>query len=74
MDVTTVANGTYRYRFLVDDRVVYHGITTDLCRRQREHRRRWPVGRIEQVGGPTSHREAWDWEQEQSTGNSAPAG
>ena len=73
MDTATVANTTYRYRFLVDDRVVYHGITTDLFRREREHQRRWPGGRIEQVGDPTSHREAWDWEREQSTGKSGPA-
>lgn len=74
MSAVTPANGTYRYRFLVDDRVVCHGITTDLCRRQREHQRRWPGGHIEQVGDPTSHCEAWDWKQEQSADKSALTG
>ena len=72
MDSADVANATYRYRFLVEGRVVYHGITTDLHRHEREHQRRWPSGRIEQVGGRTSHREAWEWERELSTGKSAP--
>ena len=57
------ATRTYKYRLKVGDRVVHHGITTDLRRREREHRRRWPDARIEQVGQPTSHREAWEWEQ-----------
>lgn len=66
MDASHSAGATYRYRFLVDGRVVSHGITTDLDRREREHRRRWPTGRIERVGEPTSHRDAWDWEHEQT--------
>lgn len=57
---------TFKYRFKVRDRVVYHGITTDLERREREHQRRWPNGRIERVGKPTSHREAWEWERQQA--------
>ncbi len=74
MHATTRANGTYRYQFLVDDRVVCHGITTDLYRRQREHQRRWPDGHIEQVGDPTSHREAWEWQRDQPADQSALAG
>ena len=66
-------SGTYRYKFVVNDKVVLHGFTTDLERREREHQRRWPAGHIEQVGEPTSHREAWDWEREQTRGNSASA-
>ena len=66
MHAAEPVSAAYRYRFLVDDRIVCHGITTDLCRREREHRRRWPGGHIEQVGGTTSHREAWDWDQQQS--------
>ena len=64
---TPTTTTTYRYRFLVGTRVVHQGITTDLERRQREHRRRWPGGRIEAVGGPTSHAEAWEWERQQAT-------
>lgn len=63
---------TYCYRFRVRGRIVYHGITTDLERRQREHQRRWPEGRIEQVGEPTTHQRAWQWNQRQTKG-SVPA-
>ena len=73
MDAPRPTGATYRYRFVVDGRVVRHGITTDLDRRQREHQRRWPAGRIEPVGEPTSHREAWNWEREQAGANSIPA-
>lgn len=65
---------TYRYRFLVGSRVVHQGITTDLERREREHRVRWPDGNIEAVGEPTSHTEAWAWEQQQARGASAHTG
>ena len=60
------ARTTYRYRFKVDGRVVYCGITTDLARREHEHRRRWPTGRIEQEGPPTTHEDAWNWERQQA--------
>ena len=73
MDASEQLGITYRYKFLVGGRVVRHGITTDLDRREREHQRRWPTGRIEPVGEPTSHREAWDWEHEQSAAKSAHA-
>lgn len=66
--VMQAATRTFKYRLKVDDRVVLHGITTDLRRREREHRRRWPHARIEQVGEPTSHREAWEWEQQVKRG------
>ena len=58
-----MTNKTFKYRFKVRDRVVHYGITTDLKRREREHQRRWPEGRIERVGEPTTHREAWEWER-----------
>ncbi len=58
-----LARNTYRYRLIVGDRTVYHGFTTDLQRREQEHRRRWPNARIEQIGEPTSHRDAWEWER-----------
>ncbi len=64
---------TYRYRLKVQGRVVHHGITTDLRRREREHQRRWPGARIEQVGEPTSHGEAWEWERQQAKRSSVPA-
>ena len=46
---------TYRYRFIVDGRTVHIGITIDLARRELEHRRRWPDGRIQKVGRATTH-------------------
>ena len=57
---------TYKYGFRVDGKVVCRGFTIDLKRREREHRRRWPNGRIEQIGLPTTHEEAWKWEREQN--------
>ena len=67
-----VAGTTFKYRFKVDGRVVHCGFTIDLARREQEHRRRWPTGRIEQVGGPTTHEEAWKWERQQA-GERRPA-
>ena len=55
------SRNTYRYQLKVGDRVVYFGFTTDLQRREQEHRGRWPNATIEPVGEPTSHREAWEW-------------
>ena len=60
------AGTTYKYRFKVDGKVVYYGITADLVRREREHRRRWPTGHIEQVGLATTREEAWHWERQQA--------
>ena len=57
---------TYRYHFKVDGDTVHSGFTIDLERREREHRRRWPTGHIEQVGPPTTHEEAWYWERQQT--------
>ena len=56
---------TFRYRFKVDGKIVCSGITIDLQRRENEHRRRWPTGLIEQIGPPTTHEDAWNWEREQ---------
>lgn len=61
-----VVRNTYKYRFKVGEKVVHCGITSDLARREEEHRRRWPTGRIEQVGPATTHEEAWNWERGQA--------
>lgn len=61
-----VTKATYKYRFKVNGRVVYCGITSDLERRELEHRCRWPNGLIEQVGMATTHEEAWKWERQQA--------
>ena len=60
------ARTTYKYRFKVAGEVVHCGITADLVRREREHRRRWPTGRIEQVGSATTREKAWHWEKQQT--------
>ena len=73
MEAAAAPVKTYRYRFTVGGRVVHYGITTDLQRREREHWQRWPDGIIEQIGQPTSHRDAWEWERQQTLAGSAPA-
>ena len=55
----------YKYHLKVDGKVVLSDITDDLDRRQKEHQRRWPTGRIEKVGRATTHRSAWEWKQRQ---------
>ena len=57
---------TYKYCFKVDGKIVHCGITTDLAGREREHRRRWPEGYIEQLGPATTHEEALSWERQQA--------
>ena len=61
-----VARKTIKYLFKVEGKVVHWGITTDLKRREAEHRRRWPNGRIEQVGTATTREDAWEWERQQT--------
>ena len=57
---------TYKYHLKVDGKVVLSDITNDLKRREKEHRRRWPTGRIEKVGRATTHAKAWHWKQQQT--------
>ena len=37
---------TFKYHFKVGNKIVHGGITDDLERREQEHRRKWPKGRI----------------------------
>ena len=53
---------TYCYVITVDGEFVSHGFTTDLNRRLKEYQVRWPSAQIEQVGAPTTHKEAYLWE------------
>ena len=57
---------TCKYVFKVNGETVLRGFTIDLKRREQEHRPRWPNGRIEQVGHPTTHEDAWNWARQQS--------
>jgi tyrosyl-tRNA synthetase len=55
----------YKYQIKVGDKVVYIGITNDLAQREREHKKKWPDGRLEQVGRSTTKEAAIKWEKEQ---------
>ena len=43
-----------KYDFKVGNKIVHSGITTDLERREEEHKQRWPSGHIVQVGRATT--------------------
>ena len=51
---------TYKYELVVDGKVVYHGMSTDLERAQKFHLRRRPTSKVVQIGEPTTHQDAWD--------------
>ena len=53
----------YKYDFMVGSKIVHSGITQDLRRREAEHRRRWPSGRIVQIGNATTEEAARAWEK-----------
>lgn len=55
---------TYKYQFKVGNKIVHGGITSDLGRRQLEHKQAWPNGHIKQVGRRTTREAARKWEQE----------
>ena len=58
---------TYKYHFKLGNKIVHTGITTDIDRRQAEHRRKpgWEQGHIFQVGVRTTFDAARAWEDEQ---------
>lgn len=56
-------NDTYKYDFMVGDKIMHSGITNDLKRREQEHKQRWPGGRIVQVGQATTEQAAREWEK-----------
>lgn len=55
---------TYKYQFKVGRKIVHGGITNDLDRRASEHRRKWPNGKIRQVGRRTTRDAGLKWERE----------
>ncbi len=55
---------TYRYHFMVGNRVVHRGITNDLPRREDEHGARWPKGHIHQIGPAVTRETALRWERD----------
>jgi len=54
---------TYCYHFKVGNRIVYRGITSDLARREAEHKERWPDGHIRPIGKPVTREAAYDWQR-----------
>ena len=58
---------TYKYHFKLGNRIVHTGITTDLDRREKQHRRASGLknGHIEQVGRRTTRPAALEWERRQ---------
>lgn len=59
---------TYKYVLKRNGMVVYHGFTTNLENKWRQHQRRWPGTEIEQVGEPTTHTEAYIWSNKYQKG------
>jgi len=55
---------TYKYVFVVGNKIVHYGITKNLERREQEHQQRWPEGYIMQVGRCTTEGAAREWERE----------
>ena len=55
---------TYKYQVKVGKKVVHMGITTDLERRAREHKREFPKGKVVQLGRRTTRDAAMNWERE----------
>lgn len=55
---------TYKYHFKVGSKIVHRGITSDLARREREHRQSFRYGHIRQIGRRTSREGALRWEKE----------
>lgn len=56
---------TYKYYFKVGNQIVHVGITSDLSRREGEHRRDRPNGHIVQVGNKVTREAALQWEREE---------
>lgn len=53
----------HKYDFKVGQKIVHSGISTDLERRDQEHKVRWPGGHIVQVGIATTEEAARKWEE-----------
>lgn len=55
----------YKYQFKIGNRIMHGGITTDLERREQEHKRTYgEKGHIKQVGRRTTEDAARKWEED----------
>ena len=62
-----MSRDTYKYHFKQGGRIVYSGITTDLKKREQEHKRHFGEdGAIKQVGNATTREAGLKWESEQT--------
>lgn len=52
---------TYKYVVKRLGRIVYHGVTSDISRREREHKARWSDCKVEQVGKKSTRESALNW-------------
>jgi predicted GIY-YIG superfamily endonuclease len=57
-----MAANWYGYDFMVGDIIRHSGITTDPDRREREHKARWPGGRLVVVRRGMTEAQARQWE------------
>ncbi|MBA7689338.1 hypothetical protein ES703_97844 [subsurface metagenome] len=64
VDGKRMPRDAYKYEFKVGDKVVHRGITDDLVRREREHRKECPDGHMKQMGRRTTKEAARKWERE----------
>lgn len=56
---------TYKYQFKIGNKIVHSGITTDLERREREHKQTYEgKGHIKQVGRRTTEEAARKWKKD----------
>ena len=62
-----IARNTNKYHFKMGNRIVHTGITNDLERREKEHKRNYGNdGHIKKVGRATTRDSALKWEREQA--------
>ena len=56
---------TYRYHYKVGNKIVFTGITNNPARREAEHQRAYPGGRIDRIAPRVTRKSAERWEQQQ---------
>ena len=62
-----MARNTYKYHFKKGNKILHTGITNDLDRREKEHKREYGAdGHIKKVGIATTLDAALKWESEQT--------
>jgi predicted GIY-YIG superfamily endonuclease len=54
---------TYKYVLKAGNRIVHRGVTSDLKRREAEHKAHIPQSHVVQVGRRTTREQALEWER-----------